>query len=141
MAAGRPTSTRQQPAHADRNYDSVCYHLHDSLPMTSPEATQAQSMQPEQVVVEILRRLPPDRKQQVVDFARFMESEAQKVGELLREESEEQIAAENTAWDALLETDEAQALLDKLADEALAEIKAGSARSVIFTEDGEIAPE
>jgi len=43
-------------------------------------------------------------------------------------------------WDALLETEESQRLLEKMADEALAEIQAGLARPMIFTEDGEIAP-
>ncbi len=43
-------------------------------------------------------------------------------------------------WDALLATDESQRLLEKMADEAWAEIQAGLARPMIFTEDGEIAP-
>ena len=54
--------------------------------------------------------------------------------------SKAEISAENTRWDALLATDESQRLLEKMADEALAEIQAGHARPMVFTEDGEIAP-
>jgi len=43
-------------------------------------------------------------------------------------------------WDALLETEESQRLLEKMADEALTEIQAGLARPMIFTEDGEVTP-
>ena len=44
-------------------------------------------------------------------------------------------------WDALLATDASQRLLEKLADEGLAEIEAGKSSPMIFTEDGEIASE
>jgi uncharacterized lipoprotein YmbA len=60
--------------------------------------------------------------------------------EIVYDVSEEEIVAENSRWDALLATDESQRLLEKMADEALAEIQAGKARPMIFTEDGEIAP-
>jgi len=39
-----------------------------------------------------------------------------------------------------LVTDEPQRLLEKMADEASAEIQAGRARPMVFTEDEEIAP-
>jgi len=88
----------------------------------------------EQKLIRIVRRLPPERVTQVIDFAQFLESK------LDEEESEEEIAADNARWDALLATDEAQRLLEKMADEALADMRAGRARPMIFTEDGEIAP-
>lgn len=79
----------------------------------------------------------------MVDFA--LSLEFQMIGpsneELLDEEkNEEEIAAENVRWDALLASDESQRLLKKMADEVLAETQAGNVRPMIFTEDGEIAP-
>lgn len=44
-------------------------------------------------------------------------------------------------WDALLASEEGQLVLDKLADEALADIRAGKVRPMVFTSDGEIAPQ
>ncbi len=46
----------------------------------------------------------------------------------LQEESVAEVEADNAQWDAFLATDEAQALLEKLADEALAEHRAGKTR-------------
>lgn len=95
---------------------------------------------PEQTVVAIMRRLSPERKQQVVDFVRFVEAEALKTGEeMLAEPSPEEIAADIAAWDELFETEQAQTLLDKLADEALAEIRAGKTTEIIVTAEGELA--
>ncbi|MCZ7667615.1 MAG: hypothetical protein M5U34_10560 [Chloroflexi bacterium] len=74
----------------------------------------------EQTLIKIARALPGNRVEQLVDFARFLE--AQNLSEaLLQGESIAEIEADNARWDALLETDEAQALLEKLADEALSE--------------------
>jgi len=97
----------------------------------------------EQKLIRIVRRLPPERVTQVIDFAQFLESRitATSTADLLaEEESEAEIAADNARWDALLATEEAQRLLEKMADEALADMRAGRARPMIFTEDGEIAP-
>jgi hypothetical protein len=94
----------------------------------------------EQKLVEIIRRLPPERVSEVVDFAQFIEFQAARKGVPEEEVSEEEISAENARWDALLATDESQRLLEKMADEALAEMQAGRARPMVFTEEGEIAP-
>ncbi len=51
-----------------------------------------------------------------------------------------EIEADNARWDALLETDEAQALLEKLAEEALAEHRAGKTRPMAFDDEGRIVP-
>ena len=56
------------------------------------------------------------------------------------DESAEEITAEDERWDALLATDESQRMLEKMADEAWAEIQSGRARPMIFAEDGEIIP-
>ena len=95
----------------------------------------------EQKLIGIIRRLPLERISQVIDFAQFLELQITKTHEeILDDVNEEEIAEENVQWDALLATDESQRLLEKMADEALAEIQAGKARTMIFTEYGEIAP-
>jgi hypothetical protein len=95
----------------------------------------------ERELIKIVRRLPPERVSQVIDFAQFLEFQITKTyDDDLLDENEEEIAAENARWDALLATDESQRLLEKMADEARAEIQAGRARPMVFTEDGEIAP-
>ena len=40
---------------------------------------------------------------------------------------------DDARWEALLATDESQSLLEKMADEALAEVQAGRVRPMIFT--------
>ena len=69
----------------------------------------------EQALIDIVRVLPPNRAEQLVEFARFLE------GQLLAEamfgeETAREIEADNARWDALLESDEGQSLLDKLAN-------------------------
>jgi hypothetical protein len=78
----------------------------------------------ERILINIVRVLPPNRAEQLVDFARFLEAEIL-TEELIRKEDITKIEADNARWDALLATDEAQALLENLADEALAEHRAG----------------
>ena len=88
----------------------------------------------EKVLLQIVRRLPPERVSEVLDFAQFLEIQTAKASE------EDQAYTEDDArWDALLATEESQRLLEKLADEALAEIEAGQASPMVFNEEGEIA--
>ena len=54
----------------------------------------------------------------------------------LEEEDIDEIKQDNAQWDTLFERDEAQDLLDKLADEALIEHKAGRSKPLVFTDDG-----
>ena len=96
----------------------------------------------EQQLIRIIRRLPDDRISQVVDFAKFLEFEIRDVSNNLinQNETEEEIAQENNQWDTLLARDDAQRLLEKMADEALSEINAGHAKPMIFTQNGQIEP-
>jgi len=93
----------------------------------------------ERTLIKIARLLPPNRVEQLVDFARFLEAQILS-GELLQEESMAEVEADNAQWDALLATDEAQALLEKLADEALAEHRADKTRPMAFDDEGRIVP-
>lgn len=103
--------------------------------------TQTAIQQYEQKLIGIVRRLPPERVSELIDFAQFLAFQARVHGEESPDESEEEIVADNARWDALFATDESQRLLEKMADEALAEIEAGHAKSMAFTDDGEIVPE
>ena len=89
-------------------------------------------------LIAISRSLSPSRAAQLIDFARFLE--AQSLAESLAREDESMFAtqADNTRWDALLATDKSQALLEKLADEALAEHHAGLTKPMAFADDGRI---
>ena len=57
-----------------------------------------------------------------------------------QDEGIDEIEADNARWDALLATNESQALLERLADEALAELRAGKTRPMAFTDDGWLVP-
>jgi hypothetical protein len=93
----------------------------------------------ERILINIVRVLPPNRAEQLVDFARFLEAQIL-TEELIREEDITKIEADNARWDALLATDEAQALLENLADEALAEHRAGKTKSMSINDEGRIVP-
>ena len=83
------------------------------------------------MLIKIVRVLPSSRVEQLVDFARFLE--AQILSEdIIKQESVLEIDADNEKWDALMATDESQALLDKMADEALAEHRAGKTMPMAF---------
>jgi hypothetical protein len=70
-------------------------------------------------------------------FARIME--AQILGmEPIQDEGTSENEADNARWDALLATDEAQTLLEKLAGEAEAEHRAGKTRPMAFSHEGRL---
>jgi hypothetical protein len=93
----------------------------------------------EQTLIKIARVLPSSRVEQLVDFARFLE--AQILSEdLIKQESVPEIEADNEKWEALMATDESQALLDKMAVEALVEHRAGKTTPMAFNNKGRIVP-
>ncbi|MBF0228816.1 MAG: hypothetical protein HQK63_04390 [Desulfamplus sp.] len=96
----------------------------------------------EQQLISIIRRLPTDQISQVVAFAKFLELQFREVPNFpYQNETEKNIAEENKQWDRLFARDDSQRLLEKMADEALAEINEGKVKKIIFTEDGQIKPE
>lgn len=94
----------------------------------------------ERALMDIVRALPPDRAEQLIDFARFLE--AQNLSEeLFPDDQTDEIEADNARWDALLESDAGQAMLEKLAYEALRGHRAGHSRLMTFDDDDQIVPE
>jgi chemotaxis regulatin CheY-phosphate phosphatase CheZ len=81
-------------------------------------------------LIGIVRRLPPERVMQLVDFARFLEAE-----------SEEDIKATQAQWDDLLAKPEAKRKLRDMAREAQDDYHADRATDIKVTEDGRLAPE
>lgn len=93
----------------------------------------------EQTLMSIVRTLPTERIVQVVDFARFMQSQVLSHDVFIdEEETEEEIRADNERWDATFAA--SGDTLRMLANQAREEIRAGRSRPMIFTDDGRIAP-
>ena len=89
----------------------------------------------EQILINTMRILPSERVEQLVDFARFLQAQSLS-DQLMQEENSAAVAADNARWDALLATNQSQDLLEKLADEALAEYRAGKAQPMRFDDAG-----
>ena len=85
----------------------------------------------EQQLLNIVRRLPGERVAQVIDFAQFLEAQQARTRQELLELSE-QVSEGDAKWDALLASDDAQHLLEQMADNASREISAGKAAPMRF---------
>ena len=93
----------------------------------------------EKILIKIMRILPPYRAEQLLDFARFLEAQIL-TERLIQEQDVAEIEADNDRWDALLATDEAQTLLERLAEEALTEHRLAKTKPMIFSNEGRIMP-
>jgi len=93
----------------------------------------------EQALLSIVRTLPMERIVQILDFARYVQSQTlEDFGFSDDDAPEEEIQADEMRWDAqFLATQEG---LKKMADRVLADIRAGHTMPMVFTKDGEIAP-
>ena len=94
----------------------------------------------EQALISIVRTLPVERIVQVLDYARYIKSQTiEDFGFLDDDETEEEIIADEAHWDAQFAA--TQDGLKKMADKVRADIRAGRTMPMVFTKDGEIAPE
>lgn len=73
----------------------------------------------EQIVVQIMRRLPPERLVELADFARFLEFQA-----TMRDEGWFEDDAVEDKWDELLARPETKCLLREMAHDARADYQA-----------------
>jgi len=109
------------------------------------EQTAMPTITNEHEIVAIMHKLPPERKAHVLSFARFLAYETTQTAEYTFSEEDTALKDEYTAsdahWDELLTSEGGQSALENLADEALAEIRAGKATPIVFTENGELSPE
>ena len=93
----------------------------------------------EQALIRIVRALPVERVMQILDFARYIQSQAiEDLSVLDEDETEEQVLADEAEWDAQFAA--TQDGLKKMADKVRADIRAGRTMPMVFTEDGGIAP-
>ena len=93
----------------------------------------------EQKVITIIRKLPPDRITQLLDFALFLEFQMNNSHLQTNEiEDVDVVASDNDKWDKLISSSESQILLEKMADSAMADIKANLSRPMAFSNEGKI---
>jgi hypothetical protein len=92
----------------------------------------------EQALVKIVRALPSERVAQILDYARYIQSQTTEDFASDDTETEEDILADEARWDAQFA--ESQDALAKMADEVRAEIRAGRTQPMTFTKDGRISP-
>jgi hypothetical protein len=94
----------------------------------------------EQALISIVRTLPVERIVQILDYARYIQSQTvEDFGFLDDDETEEEILADEALWDAQFAA--TQDDLKKMADKVRAEIRAGRTMPMVFTKDGNLAPE
>ncbi len=107
--------------------------------------TDSQPSTYEQTVINIIRKLPPERVLQLVDFARFLEFQNVQASydDWLDEEgteTEEGIRASEEKWDELFARPEAKRVMRKMAHEALEDYRDGQTTNIGITQDGRLAP-
>ena len=105
---------------------------------------KAQSSAYEQTVIRIMRRLPPERVLELVDFARFLEFQMAKkdehgVGEE-DPQNKEVVQTNDEKWEQLLAKPEAKRVMREMAREALEDYRAGRTTGITTTEDGRLTP-
>jgi len=93
----------------------------------------------EQELIRIIQKLPLERVIQILDFARYIQTQTSADFTFLAEaESEEAIMADEAAWDTQFTA--TQPGLQKMADKVRAEIRAKRTMPMVFTKEGGIAP-
>ena len=107
--------------------------------------TAFQSSAYEQTVINIIRKLPPERILQLVDFAHFLEFQVIRKGDAdcldeRETEIEEDIRASEEKWDELFAKPEAKQIMREMAHEALEDYRARRTTDIAITKDGRLAP-
>ncbi|MDY0092873.1 MAG: hypothetical protein RBT80_09265 [Candidatus Vecturithrix sp.] len=92
----------------------------------------------EQELIRIIHTLPVERIAQVVDFARYVETQAREDFISLDDEQEEDILADEARWDAQFSA--SQDGLTRMADRVRQEIRAGRTQGMKFTKKGGMKP-
>lgn len=91
----------------------------------------------EQTLLSIIRTLPMEQVVQILEFARYVQTQTLDDFALVEEETAEEIAADEARWDAQFTA--TQDGLKQMAANVRAEIQAGKTRPMVFTKDGRIA--
>jgi hypothetical protein len=88
----------------------------------------------EEILMNIVRSLPAERVMQILDYARYIQS--QTCGLINEDETEEEIRADEENWDYQFAS--TQDGLKKMADKIREEIRAGRTMPMNFTKKGKI---
>ena len=106
--------------------------------------TKVQPSAYEQTLLRIMRRLPPERLLELVDFARFLEFQTIKKNEREGDEeatkTEESRTVSDEQWEQLLAKPEAKQVMRDMAGEALEDYRTGRTTDITVTEDERLAP-
>ncbi len=101
--------------------------------------TASQPSAYEQALISIVRTLPVERIVQILDYARYIQSQTiEDFGFLDDDETADEILADEARWDAQFAA--TQDDLKKMADKVRAEIRAGRTMPMVFTKDGRLTP-
>jgi hypothetical protein len=99
----------------------------------------AQLKEQERTLLRILRTLPNEKAAQIVDYARFVQSQTlPDLYQLDEDISEEEIIADEERWDAQFAASPNE--LSKLVQQAKEEIQKGQTTEIILTDDGRMIP-
>ncbi len=110
--------------------------------MLTTQAT-TQSVTSEQVIVQIVRKLAPERVSELVNFARFLEFQSRDdyANWVEVEDSHsDQSHKVDADWDELFARPEAKRLMRQMANEAREDYLAGRTTGIAETEDGRLTP-
>lgn len=98
----------------------------------------------EQTVIDIMRKLPPGRSSELLDFAEFLNQREAKNNLKSPDEqllTEAEVSPNDKKWDNLFAKSEAKDVMRELADEASEDYRAGRTTNIGVTKDGRLAPE
>lgn len=88
----------------------------------------------EEILMGIVRSLPAERVVQILDYARYIQSQTD--GQLNEDETEEEIRADEAHWNSQFAA--TQDGLKKMADKVRAEIRAGRTMPMVFSKEGKM---
>jgi len=88
----------------------------------------------EEILMGIVRSLPAERVVQILDYARYIQSQTD--GLLNEDETEEEIRADEAHWNSQFAA--TQDGLKKMADKVRAEIRAGRTMPMVFSKEGKM---
>ena len=97
----------------------------------------------EQTVIQIMRKLSPERVSELIDFARFLEFQAtERYQDWVKTEAvrDDQAGAGDQRWEEILAQPEAKRLMRQMAREAREDYRAGRTTEMVETDDGRLAP-
>jgi len=88
----------------------------------------------EEILMNIVRSLPAERVIQILDYARYIQSQSDKL--ITEDETEEEIIADEEHWNSQFAA--TQDGLKKMADKVRSDIRAGRSMPMVFTKEEKI---